>query len=389
MRTLLPYRAFPAAPALATAAVLLAVTAACNVDSPTSPNQPVELTGQNGNETATFSGSVTIFGGGSALAGSGTDIAVAVEVKDLQGNPATNFTPVNFSTSLGTIRAADADPATAGNTTQIASFAGRATVLLRSDTPGSATVTAWIANVVASTFVTFDPEDPVGNTDIVTLAFRRAGADSATIEGTAPLLSTVVARVLDETGAALTGRTVRFRIVADTAGAALTGPAESMTDGSGEAVNVVRIDAEGTVALIADLLDSSGEVVAQSNQIIATTTIRSNELLVTLTFADGATLATIEVVPDTVGLLVEVLDAETGEPLSGRRVRFRIDLDTAVVDPAELANSQSTFTNGEGIATNAVTGKEATTTVVLIVEVVDNDTGETIAISNQVVLEIE
>lgn len=369
---------------LVVALLLVFVAVGCNATTPTSPNMPASLDGQNPNEDASFSGSITLFGGGSGTADGVSDVPIVIEVRDRQGNPAQNFTPVTVSTTLGTVRAPGDDPDTAGSSVQVASFGGQAQVLVRSTSSGIAQVTAWIADVASTAFIQFEAGP---STDVINLAFRVGGSDSTTVEGNSPFLAAVIATVTDEDGALLSGRQVRFRIVSNSADASLTGPVRSLTDSNGEAANVLRTEGIGTVSLEADLFDANGDIVAESNQIIATITNAADDYEVTLTFADEST--TTAIAPGgTIGMMVEVRDRQTSETLAGRRVRFRIVSDTAETDPAELANTSSTLTDGDGVASNAITGYELDTRVVIVVDVLDSS-GFFLAGSNQIVLAIE
>lgn len=363
--------------------LLVLAPIACKANAPTSPNMPASLDGQNTNEAPTFNGSITVFGGGTAPADGVTDVAMVVEVRDRQGNPAQNFTPVGFSTSLGTVRAPGTDPTTAGSAVQVTTFGGQAQVLLRSEISGTARVTAWIADVASTALVEFEAGP---STDIIALSFREGGTDTTTVTGVSPFLVPVVAAVTDEDAAPLSGKTVRFRIVANSAQAMLTGSNKSLTDAAGEATNVLRANTIGTVSLEADLLDDDGNVVGQSNQIVATITNASDQYQVSLTFADGSTFATAA--PGaTTGLLCEVVDHETEETLSGVKVRFRIVSDTAQADVAKLAATGTSLTDGDGVASNAVTAYELDTRVVLVVDVLDAS-GRLLSASNQVVLSV-
>lgn len=377
----------------ATAGLLLLVLAAgaCSTSDPSSPNTPTELTGQTPNEGATFSGTISIGGSTTVPADDTTDGFLTAQVLDSQGRPVANGTLVNFSTSLGTVRPVGSDPATAGASTQVAAWGGEASVALRSATPGTAVITVWVANVVRTLTVTFS-ELPQQLS--VSLAFRVGGTDFETVEDTAPTDLSVVATVTDEAGNAVAGRYVRIRIKSDTSAtngagpASLIGPRRTRTNGAGEAFNVLHIEGEGRVVLIALLLDSAGdEIVGQSNQIVATTTAVSQPIVVSLEFTDGGTFATVTA-GETAGLIATVTDAQTGLVLSGRRVRFRIVQDTATTTPATLANTDTTFTNGDGQAANAVTGNEAGSTVSIVAELLDAN-GGVAATSNQVVLAVQ
>lgn len=366
-----------------TAAVLVFTLAACKAATPTSPNTPTQLTGQNPNETPTFNGTLTLFGGGVAPANGATDVAIVVEVKDGSGNPAANLTPVTFSTTLGTIRASGTDPALAGSAVQVTTWSGQAGALLRSDAAGSAVVTVSIGDKAVSGVVIFEP---TASTDVITLAFREGGTDQSTIEGTTPFLTTLVAVVRDEAGLPIAGQAVRFRIVADTAGGTLTAAATTNTDASGEAFNVLRATQVGTVSLVAEILDGEGNVVKESNQIVATVTAESDDFQITLVWADESTVSSATA-PDTVGMLATVVDAATGQALSGRWVRFRIVKDTAK-DKAKLAEKNLTLTDGAGLATNAVSVTEADSVVTIQADLIASN-GTHLATSNLIVLEVE
>lgn len=367
--------------AVAVAVLALGLTA-CKPAAPTSPNSPTVLTGQNENEQPTFNGTLKIFGGGGRAPADGlTDVAIVVEVFNEDGAPVQNLTPVTFSTSLGTIRASGTDPATAGTAVTVNTWAGQAGALLRSEFSGEAVVSISVADHVRTTRVQFQAS---ASTDVITLGFQSGSGSTSTLEGTTPFLAPIVATVTDETGGGIAGASVRFKILRNSAAGELTAARKTTTDGDGQAFNVLSATQIGTVSLVAELLDANGRRVRESNQIVATVTAESDDFEITLVWADESTTTTAAV-PDTVGMQATVVDAATDETLAGRRVRFRIVSDTAETDPAALAETNSTLTNGSGVASNAVTVREVDTVVTIVADLIASD-GSFLGSSNQIVI---
>ena len=74
----------------------------CNLDNPTSPNAPADLTGQTTNQQFTFTGTIGVLSVSGTLSADDTStITITAEVKDASGNPIQNLTTVTFNTNLG------------------------------------------------------------------------------------------------------------------------------------------------------------------------------------------------------------------------------------------------------------------------------------------------
>lgn len=373
-------------------AVLFAAQA-CDTDSGSSPTTPANLTGQNPNTAATFSGTISIAGGGTAPADFATDVVVAVDIRAADGNPVANGTPVWFTTTLGTVRTAGMAPATAGSSVQAIAFGGIATVALRSAVAGTATLIVTVGDKSQTLNIRFtDVQVPA----FVSLAIRAGAGDLETLQSTAPLSATLVATVRDIAGLPIAAREVRFRKTSDsTAGtglgaAAFVGPRRSRTNASGEAVSVVDIKGVGSVSLLADLFDSvRNDIVGESNQVVVTTTAVTGSFAVTLQFGgdEGGTFLSMTE-PGSAGLTATVRDQTTGDLLVGRKVRFVISSDTATVLSATLASTGSSLTNDVGEASNAVTTNEAATTVTLVAQLLSS-AGAVEAESNQITVVVE
>lgn len=362
---------------------------ACDTTTPSSPSSAGELTGQNTNVAATFSGTITVVGAASAPADNASDAVLTAEVLDRNGNPVANLTPVNFSTTLGTVRAPGDDPVTATSAVQVITFGGLAQVLLRSSVAGDAIVSVSVADVVRSVQIEFTA---VETQTFISLAIRVGGGDSETISTTAPAEVSVVAMVREAAGG-VPGRTVRFKIVGDSTSqsglgnAKFLGSRKTVTNDSGEAFNVVQIKGEGTVTVVVELFDSAtNSVIGESNQVIITATTLVETLAIALQFADGSTFTALTA-PGSTGIVATVTDARTGDLLAGRRVRFRITTDTATTSPAQLANNASTFTNTVGEASNGISVSEEGTTVTIAAQLLAAD-GSVEATSNQVVVSV-
>ncbi len=371
---------------LAGALALTLAIAACDAGSPSSPNSPTQLTGQNPNETASFSGTISIIGTSTVAADGQTDAIVTAVARDLQGNPVTNGTPFSFSTSLGTVRAAGTSSSGATGAVQLVSFGGEATVAVQSEFAGDATVVVWIADVSANTSVRFLATPAL---ETISLALLNGSSAVQTLDSTAPADIPIRATVTDETGVGLPSRTVRFEIVKDTTArmargtANLLGSKKTETNSAGEAHNVLSVRGTGSVVLEAELLQGN-TVVGTSNQVVANITTRGSQVVIALAFDTGGIAQDVTIAGTTLGMIAEVTDKQTGEELGGRRVRFEIVEDTAATDPAELTTNGSIFTNGAGEAVNGLTLNELGSRVAVVAEVLDAS-GAVEAISNQII----
>jgi hypothetical protein len=374
-------------------ALVLALAACPGLSDPASPD--TSLTGTNPNATATFSGVITLNGGGGAVPADGTsDFLVQAVITDNTGAPVANGVVVNFATSLGSVRASGSDPATAGSSTPVSTFEGKAVVALRSTAAGVANVTAWIADVARTVTVRFDHAAVNGTVDVV---FREAGTDVPTITTTAPADALVVARALDELGAALGGMTIRFKIERDTTGGAGVGgaywgaPPKTPTNSSGEAYNTLFVKGVGEVVAFARLHDPlTDELIASSGAITLITTQIQAEASMTLEFDDGST-TTAGTVGLPSGINAVVTSERTGQVLVGIPVKFSIigdSTDTTAFDRAELAANGDTFTDSVGQAINAVIAYDSGAVVVIEAVARDPATREVIARSNQIVYSV-
>lgn len=368
--------------------VLALGVTACALDDPSDPTQPASLTGQNPNVNATFDGTIKLSGSAQGTADGQTDTFVSARVNDLSGNPAANGTPVSFVTTFGTVRMLGTDPAGAGSAVQAIVFNGVVTVALRSSAVGVATVTAWIANVSSTVQVDFLPQSSNLFADLI---FLTSAAGTVALEGTAPLSATLETTVTNSEGAAVSGATVRFRIIDDSTGGGGARPAEiagsgtDLTNTSGKATGLLRIDGVGTVIVLSEVL-SKNKVVATSNQVIATTTTVGETVGLSLVLGSGGTVANVTAGTSS-ALRVTVRDQRTGLPLTGRRVNFHVVSDTAQSSKATLANPGVTITDSQGVATNAITATEINSTVVVLAQLLGID-GQVEALSNQVVLTV-
>ncbi len=376
--------------------VLMAVVAlslSCKTNDPSAPTAPVDLTGNTPNITGTFSGLISVSGGGTGSADGLTDLIINVRVRDASGNPVANGTPVNVSIDIGTIRLFGADPATAASSVRAGTFEGNASFAVRSTVSGSGTVTAWIADVATVLRVTFDR---VPLEALVDLVFRSGGADTTSVRGVAPIDFTLVGKVKTPEGLAIAGVEVEFHIIEDLTiasghGAAFfCSPSRSLTDSSGEAFATILLQGEGTVTLTADVLEPvDGRVIFTSNQVTAIATATQENTAVTLTFDDGST-STTSAPNDGVGMSATVTDRDSGTVLSGRLVRWAIVEDSTDVGSLHATFSDSTpgRTNTLGTAFNTVFGHEPDAIIVIEAHLLDDVTFAVQAVSNQITLRI-
>jgi len=359
-------------------------------------NDPAEtnraLNGNNPNAGATFSGVISLSGQASTVPADGaTDVLVGATVVDSAGNPIANGISVNFATDLGTVRAYGANPLTAGSSTPVVAFEGKAVVAVRSAASGTAVVTAWIADVASTVTIDFE-QVPLNGT--VDLFFRAAAGDVPSIVTTAPTNALLVGIAKDNDGVALAGVHVRFKINRDTTAesgkgeAYFGGPPLVLTNSAGEAYNTIFVNGVGEVVLFARLFDAvTGELISESGPITLITTEIQATTSASLIFDDGST-TTAGTVSTPMGLTATVFSERTGAVLVGIPVRFKIisdTTDTLLFDPAELANSSASATDSAGQAFNAIIAYDSGVVVVIEVEALDPATGDVIARSNQVV----
>ena len=252
----------------------------CGLDSPSSPNEPGDINGNNPNQWSNFTGSIRIVVPSTDLpADDTTALPITAVVADSGGQPVSNLTPVTFRTNMGTF--GDPTGTYATNEVTVTSFGGSATADLRSFQRdyGDATVYASVGNAAAEIDVNLAYVKVEGT---LSLAFRVQGQDSFNITGAAspasPFRAGLVGTATDLTGGPLAGVKVKFRIVSDSTlrsgagGANLDGQETSYTDTDGEAFNQLEVVGLGEVVLEADLIDPmTDELVATSNQIIMTT----------------------------------------------------------------------------------------------------------------------
>ena len=394
MRHPIPSRRKASSPSRSAAtgvALLLVLLMGCpSLNDPSAPNS--SLTGNNTNTTATFSGVISLNGqGGSVPADGATDVLIGARIVDAAGNPVANGITVNFATTLGTVRANGSDPATAGSSTPVVTFEGRAAVAVRSAASGTAEVTAWIADVASRVVVQFSQVALQGTVDIV---FRGSGGDTPSIVTTAPTNTLLVGTAKDSDGNVLGGVHVRFKIDRDTTGSSGTGnayfggPPLVLTNSSGEAYNTLFVTGVGEVVLFARLFDpTSGDLIAQSGPITLITTEIQATTTISFTLDDGSTTGSGTVgLPN--GMTATVFSQRTGANLVGVPVRFRIvndTTDTGAFESAVLASETSSLTNSAGQAFNAIIVFDSGAVVILEAEALDPATGSVIATSNQVV----
>jgi len=397
MRHLMSSRQKASAPrrsATAGVLLLLVLLLGCpGLNDPATPNSA--LTGNNQNAAATFNGVISLNGQGGAVPADGTtDVLVSARVVDASGNPIANGISVNFATTLGTIRANGSSPTTAGSSTPVVAFEGRAVVAVRSASSGTAEVTAWIADVASRVTIQFDRVALQGTVD---LFFRSSAGDTPSVVTTAPANALVVGIAKDAAGNALGGVHVRFKIGRDTTAASGKGeayfgsPPLVLTNSSGEAFNTLFVKGVGEVVLFARLLDpTTGDLIAESGPITLITTEIQATTSVSLSIDPGQTTAA-GTVGKPAGMTARVFSERTGAVLVGVPVRFRIVSDSTELQefaPAELANPSSSATNSTGQAFNAIIAYDSGAVVVIEAEALDPATGSVIALSNQVVFTV-
>lgn len=367
----------------------------CSLDSPSSPNQPGQLTGQTPNQQFTFSGTITLSrSSNSTVADDNSTVVFIATVRDASGNPIPNLTTVNFSTDLGGFvvgTSGDGAPVTS-SFTAVATFNGQAEVSFVSvgGATGKATVTASIGSTSASRTVEIE-EPPLEGT--IALAFGTGGTGAVTMSGTAsqasPLDAEISVLAVDSEGDPIAGAKVTFRIVQDSTTddtsndrARFLVERRTTTGPAGDAVNILRAFGPGVVVVVAELYDSNtGKLVGTSNRIILTTDVT---LLVSHAFDTGGSATTVTA-PATVGITATVSDIE-GAPQQGLTVRFSI-VDDSTDSGASLSRSTA-VTDASGEATTSLTVPDNAggtgATVSVLVEVVDA-AGNTVVTGNVIV----
>jgi len=367
--------------------LVAALVPGCGLDSPTSPNSPGDLQGNTSNQWSDFQGSIQIVVPTTdLLADDTTALTITAVVTTDAGQPATNLTPVTFSTNLGTF--GDPSAAAAVTAATVTSFGGTAAVDLRSFQRafGKATVHASVGNVSARVKLDLEHAEVKGS---LSLVFRVQGQVSTNLAGPAsaanPFYAGLVGTAIDEGGNPLRGVLIEFRITRDgtlgsgVGGARLDGAAVSYTDNTGEAINQLEVVGIGQVVLEADLKDPvSGAVVATSNQIILTTT---ETIFLQLTYDDGSTAKTGN---GTRQMVATATDA-AGDPFEGVFIRFEIQNDAtdgASVSPASaVTDATGVATSTLNIPVNAIlVGGEITTVVAKVVD----SSGDELATSNTI-----
>lgn len=378
--------------------LMVAVLPGCDLTTPSSPNDPGNLTGQTTNQTFVFTGTLGVSSSASTLVADDTStVLLIVEVKDSSGNPIQNLTTVGFSTDLGAFNVGGALFTVAQATT----FNGSAEILLQSANrqAGTATVTATLGTVSSSSSVKLTVA-PVEGT--IALAFGTTGDSSVVVlsgvaSSATPLDSNIGVTALDLEGTPIVGANVSFRITQDTTADTTSNPnaefvatRHTTTGPDGTTVNVLRVFGPGVVVVEAELFDpNTGNLVARSNRIILTTTQAVSAAFATLAFADGST-SFAAVAPYSNLLTVTVTDG-TGAPQAGRTVRLSITADTT--DTGAGLSTTLAITDAFGRVTSTLTvpdnapsgGAGSTSVVSITAEVLDSLTGAVVSTSNVIV----
>ena len=371
--------------------LMLAVLPGCDLNNPTSPNDPADLTGQTTNQTFTFTGSLSISSSANTMTADDlSTVLLVVEVKDSSGGAIQNLTTVNFSTNLGAFNVGGALFTAAQATT----FNGLASVLFQSSgrLAGAATITASIGTVSSSTQVTLTPLALDGT---LALAFGTTGTGLTTLSGVAsavaPLEANIGLTALDTEGQPIVGVNVSFRIIQDTTadGGATNPNAEfaasrhTTTGPDGSAVNILRAFGAGTVVVVAEMFDpNTGALVATSNRIILTA---SSQFVISLAFTpSGATsVSLLGPYPQTQAMAAVVTDT-AGVVQPGLTVRFRITADST--DTGASLSSSVVVADSAGTANNSISvpGSIEAASVSILAEVI-NSAGTVLATSNVIV----
>ena len=357
--------------------LLVTVLPGCDLTTPSSPNDPSNLTGQTANQTFTFTGTLNVSSAADTLAADDTStVLFVVEVKDSSGGPIQNLTTVGFSTDLGAFIVGGLLFATA----QVTTFNGTAEIFFQSANrqTGTATVTASLGTVSSSSSITLTPA-PVEGT--IALAFGTDGSSgTVTMSGVAstasPLDANIGVTAEDFQGVPIVGADVSFRIIEDTTADISSNPnaefvasRHTTTGVDGSAVNILRAFGAGTVVVVADLFDpNTGALVATSSRIILTT---STSFLVGLLFSNG-TASLSGAAPLTDVITATVTDT-SGTGQLGRTVRFTITADSTDTGATLSTSLGTTDANGK-ISTTLIVPDDASGTgssVAIVAEVLD------------------
>jgi hypothetical protein len=368
------------------------LTVGCDLNTPTSPNSPAQLTGQTTNQQFTFSGTIGVLAvSGTVIADDNSTVTITAIVRDQSGNPIQNLTTVTFSTDLGGFVTGvdNTGGAITSSVTSAVTFNGQAQVSFVSvgrDT-GTATVRANIGNTSASTQLKLEPA-PIEGT--IALLFTGGGVTLSGVASSAsPLDAPISLEALDLEGNPIVGANVSFRILQDTTGDNSSNPyaefvasRHTTTGAAGDAANILRSFGPGVVVVVAELYDpNSGNLVGTSNRIIMTT---SRSYLISLQFNGGGTTVNMAA-PYTANFTATVTDADLA-PQQGLTVRFSITADSTTAG-ASLSNSLQ-VTSAAGGATSSVTVPDdaagAGSSVTIVAEVVDS-TGAVLSTSNVIV----
>jgi len=366
----------------------------CNLNSPTSPNEPGNLTGQTTNQSFNFSGTIVISRSSAWTVADGTStVTFTATVRDASGNPINNLTQVFFSTNLGgfIVGTDNSGLPITSSTASGVTFNGQASVSFVSGASGTATISASIGTTSASTKVDIKPAALEGTISLVFGA--TPGSGTVTLAGVAssavPLEAAITLQALDPDGAPIVGANVDFRILEDTtsdttsnADAEFAVSRHTTTGPDGDAVNIIRAFGPGYVVIVAELYDSNtGNLVGTSNRIILTV---ANQVLVTQAFDAGGATTTVAIgVP--AGITATVVDID-GVAQPGLTVRFTIVEDSS--DGGSSLSAAVAVTDAAGQAKTSLTipddaaGAGASASV--LVEVIDSS-GTVVATGNIVI----
>ena len=196
----------------------------CDLNNPTSPNSPGDLTGQTTNQQFTFTGTIGVLTiSGTLVADDVSTITITAEVKDEAGNPIQNLTTVTFNANLGGfVVGVDTDGVNiVASTATATTFNGLASVAFQSfgRATGTATIVASLGLTTGSTTVVLEAAPVTGN---ISATFGATGTGSTSTTGTASstvpldLDISAIAKDLTSLAAPIAGATMRFRIVTDT-----------------------------------------------------------------------------------------------------------------------------------------------------------------------------
>lgn len=370
------------------------LTVGCDLDSPASPNDPDDLTGQTTNQSFTFNGSIIVAASGTSITADDTEsVTVVATIRDASGDPVPNLTTVTFSSNIGGFLSTDA----AGNpvilpAVNATTFNGQATAtfLSRGRIAGPAIITVSLGTVTGSTSVNLEIEPVEGS---LSLAFGTSGEGTITMSGVAteasPLDATVGVTAEDTEGNPIAGATVRFIIVHDSTdeqtdndAAEWLAGSSATTGSSGTAANVLRVFGPGDIVIEAQIFDPNlGTVVATSNRIFLTT---KKSFIASLAFSGGGSSFTAAA-PYTQGIVATATDLQ-GNPQEGLTVRFEITDDTT--DGGASLSTSVGVTDASGTVTSSVTVPDdaagAGSAVSIQMSIVDSS-GAVLATSNVII----